>query len=75
MLSTVINQTEPYKVHGNDKIKAKHRLNFKKSSKLYKPLNKNEYKLKTAIEILRNIMFKKGIILTFWRILEEFCHG
>ena len=50
-LSTVRNQIEPYKVHGNDKGKAKHLLNLKKSLKLYKLLNKNDYKYIRSIEI------------------------
>ena len=34
---------KPYKVYGNDKGKAKHRLNFKKNLKVYQSLNKNGY--------------------------------
>ena len=35
--------TKPYNVNGNNKGKAKHRLNFKKCLKLYESLNKNDY--------------------------------
>ena len=41
--------TEPYKVFGNNKVKAKHRLNFKESLKLHKSLNKNDYEFIPAI--------------------------
>ena len=32
--------TKPYKLYGNNKIKAKHRIQFKRSLKLYKSLTK-----------------------------------
>ena len=57
--------TEHYKVYGNVKVKAKHHLKSKNCSKLYKFLNKNDYKFVWEILILLNKMFNIICILTF----------